>query len=404
MTRQAGMDVWVLSNIPSPYQVDLLRAVHKDGRCRLDVRWMRKGNHEQDFQSNAACFPSAVMKGWGPKLWAGAFQFHPQAVRECRAGKMDVVVLSGQYTSLTFLACAVSLAGMRKGRKRGPRVLYWLEPPWPETFRPAWSGRVSSRLACAAFVRHSALRWLLRRADGLMAIGQRAVEAYCALGVPRERVWDVPYHIEVSRFRQVDQAVVRQARAERGWEKACVFLFSGQLIPRKGVDLLLSAFSRVAGRRDDVALLVLGDGPMRRGLEGMARKLGVGSKVKFEGHVRQADLPLKYAMADVFVFPTRYDGWGVVLNEACASGLPIIATEAAGAAAELVREGENGFVVKRDDEDAIAGKMLFFADRPDVMAGMRQASLAIAEEYSVKKGVERFVAACNKVLDLPLLS
>jgi len=237
-----------------------------------------------------------------------------------------------------------------------------------------------------------------------MAIGRRAAEAYRAMGVPAERVWDVPYHIEISRFRQVDKASVRQARAERGWENACVFLFSGQLIQRKGVDLLLSAFSRVAGRMDDVALLVLGDGPMRGSLEGMARKLGVGSRVKFEGHVRQADLPLKYAMADVFVFPTRYDGWGVVLNEACAAGLPIIATEAAGAAAELVCEGENGFVVKRDDEDAIVGKMLFFADRPDVMARMRQASLAVAEEYSVKKGVERFVGACNKVLDLPLLS
>ena len=131
----------------------------------------------------------------------------------------------------------------------------------------------------------------------------------------------------------------REQRAER------VFLFSGSLIARKGVDLLARAFVRLANEVRNVRLKIVGDGELR---DEIAQTLGpVSERVEFAGFKDWNELPGEYARADVLCVPSRYDGWGLVVPEGLASGLPVIATDRMGAALEFVETGRNGWLIPR---------------------------------------------------------
>jgi glycosyltransferase involved in cell wall biosynthesis len=131
------------------------------------------------------------------------------------------------------------------------------------------------------------------------------------------------------------------------------FLYLGRIIQLKGIEILIKAFYELRKNRDDVLLLICGDGPFRKHCQNMAEKLGIPS-VEFIGPVNHDEVANIYKLADVFVLPTyfcgvMYESWGLVINEALSMSLPVITTTAVGAAFDLIIEGYNGFVVKEND-------------------------------------------------------
>jgi glycosyltransferase involved in cell wall biosynthesis len=386
------MKLWILTNTPSPYQVELLAAIEGSGRCQLSVRFLRLEHRSRVWNPVPPPFEYRELPGWGPRLWSDAFRFHPAACREVRTSDHDLYVLSGQYTSLTLIACAIRL-----GRRRKPWAL-WLERPWPEEYRPPWSPNLSARYRWVGALRRRLLKALLRRAPRVFCIGSAARDAYRALGVPDERLSVVPYCCDVQRYACPDPDAVERYRRRFHLDGKTAFLFSGQLILRKGVDLLLKVFTRLAAERQDVALVILGDGPLRQPLETSVPG-EIRDRVHFAGQVPQAELPGVFAAASVFAFPSRYDGWGVVINEACAAGLPIISSDAVGAALDLVKDGVNGFLVARDDEDGLYEKMKFLAGRPDRIAALGARSKEMARQGSLEHGVELFLEAARSLLN-----
>jgi glycosyltransferase involved in cell wall biosynthesis len=128
-------------------------------------------------------------------------------------------------------------------------------------------------------------------------------------------------------------------------------LYSGSLSRRKGVDLLAQAFARVAANTPRLHLDVLGEGPLR---EKMASHLEpVSDQVTFHGFVKWKNLPEYYASADVLIAPSRYDGWGLVVPEGLAAGMPVIGTRRMGAAIDLIRPGETGWRLPAGDLGAL---------------------------------------------------
>ncbi len=148
-----------------------------------------------------------------------------------------------------------------------------------------------------------------------------------------------------------------------------MFLFSGSLIARKGVDLLARAFVRLVAEVDQVRLRIVGEGELR---DAVAQTLGpVNERVEFVGFKDWHDLPGEYAHADVLCVPSRYDGWGLVVPEGLASGLPVIATDRTGAALEFIETGRNGWVVRAGDENAL-------------LCAMREAAVSRLEEMGAR--------------------
>ncbi len=121
------------------------------------------------------------------------------------------------------------------------------------------------------------------------------------------------------------------------------FLFVGRLAAEKNVDGLLDAYVAYRRAGGPWSLVVVGDGPERERLEIAARSSGF-SGIHFEGLKKSGDLPQYYAFASCFVLPSRREPWGLVVNEAMASGLPVIVSRHCGCAEDLVTPGGNGFI------------------------------------------------------------
>ncbi len=140
------------------------------------------------------------------------------------------------------------------------------------------------------------------------------------------------------------------------------FLASARFISIKNLDGLLRAFARARarGEMDDVDLVLLGDGAERGSLERLRTDLGLGDAVHMPGFIQYPDLPVWYGHAEAFVHVSAVEPWGLVVNEAMSAGLPVIVSRTCGAA-ELVQDGECGWVVDHNDIRAIADCMHILA-------------------------------------------
>ena len=187
----------------------------------------------------------------------------------------------------------------------------------------------------------------ISQASGVVGIGRMAEEDY-RLRFPNLPHFCIPYHCNLSPFFQI--------RRHHEFGALKTFFFCGQMIRRKGVDLLLQAFNRLIARGLDARLLLVGreaDLP-----EFLSQTSPVArSKISYQGFQPPERLPEYFAKSDVFVLPSRHDGWGVVVNQALAAGLPIITSDMVGAGNDFVENGVNGMRVNAEDVDALYAAM-----------------------------------------------
>lgn len=229
--------------------------------------------------------------------------------------------------------------------------------------------------------------------SGILTIGAKNREFYAAMGFRQERLFRMPYAVDNKWFaeRFAEAASRREAfRAELGLKPGRpIALFAAKLQPRKRAQDLIRAFKTVV---DDPAagnpyLLIAGDGELRDELQALAADAPANS-IHFLGFRGQTDLPPLYDLCDVFVLPSNTEPWGLVTNEALNAGRPVIATTEVGSAYDLVREGENGFVIEPGDIDALAGHLLtLFSDR-DLRERMGRKSLEIIENWDFGADVD----------------
>jgi glycosyltransferase involved in cell wall biosynthesis len=373
--------VWLLTNSPSPYQVELFAAIDRLSDVELHVRFMRPSSSADPAHCCQCGFSARILSGMERRWWRDEFRLHLGALWEAAWSDADCFILSGLYTSPTFLGTAFILTLRRK-----PWAV-WLERPhsgWEHCGSSKWIISPPTRWI-RTFLQKSLFRWATR----IMCIGTAARDAYQNVGAPAEKLLLLPYCCDLRRYDEVDPESVQRVKDRYRLQDKTVFLFSGQMIVRKGVDLLLSAFQMLAAERDDVALLLLGDGPLREKLQSQVRP-SLADRVHFAGFVNQPELPAHFQAADVFVFPSRHDGWGVVVNEACAAALPVITTRQTGAAHDLVRDGQSGFVVERDDVDSLCRCMQYLADHPETAREFGRRSRELVEPFSAENGARRF--------------
>jgi glycosyltransferase involved in cell wall biosynthesis len=175
-----------------------------------------------------------------------------------------------------------------------------------------------------------------------------------------------------------------------------LFVCAGQLIPRKGVDLLVQAVAAYRQRFGPCALWVIGDGPERGSLVQLSQRLGVEDSVTFLGTVDHATLKGALEACDAFVFPTLQDLVGRVVIEALTAGAPVIASPMTGAVVTIVQDGVNGIVVDPRDDGELAAALHRARDpqtahtlregvqrmnaalRPDAAAGVLLRAFALA--------------------------
>ncbi|MFQ6102748.1 MAG: glycosyltransferase [Candidatus Glassbacteria bacterium] len=160
----------------------------------------------------------------------------------------------------------------------------------------------------------------------------------------------------------------------------------------KGLDYLIRAVAGLQGKIEGLSLTLVGDGPARGYLEQLTGELGVRSKVHFAGALEHDEVVKEYRKADAFVLPSFWEGIPVVLIEAMASGVPVVATRITGIP-ELISDGQNGILVRAGESEALASALLTLYENPSLRERFSLSSRKkVEEEYSVTKRTEKLYA------------
>ena len=214
-------------------------------------------------------------------------------------------------------------------------------------------------------------RYALSRADHVTATGLRLANATLQY-VPRAKpVTVVPYGIDLARF----QPAARNGRRGEGIVIGSV----ARLSPEKGLDVLLRAAALLIRKTPGLRVVLAGEGPSRGSLTKLAAKLGISERVEFRGEVAHEQVPSLLAELDVFVLPSRAEGFGVAALEAQAVEVPVVASRVDGIP-DVVDEGRGGLLVPPGDEQALAAAIGRLIADAGLRAEMGRAGRAFVQE------------------------
>ncbi|MEI6891694.1 MAG: glycosyltransferase family 4 protein [Pontiella sp.] len=221
-------------------------------------------------------------------------------------------------------------------------------------------------------------------AVGAFGQGDLARRSFRLMGVPDSKIDDL-FYVPAALAETTPSIQVVEFAAGRK-----VFLSVGALCKRKGIDVLLKAFARQ--NASDWCVVLCGLDRADRIYQALAKKLGIEKQVLFLGAYPSKRINEVYSGADVFVLPSRFDGWGAVENEAASLGLPIIGTDLCGASMHVIVEGINGFRVKAGNVASLANALKAYIQTPPRIVAHGQASRdRFYECFTPGHNAERFV-------------
>jgi len=238
--------------------------------------------------------------------------------------------------------------------------------------------------------------------SGFVVPGRSSADYLREFDVPDRKIFRAPNAVDNALFSEGAQEARRDAANVRTRLELPdrYFLYVGRLVEAKGVFELLDAYAKLEDSlRSIIGLVFVGDGKVRSQLESRAATI-VPGKIRFVGFVQKEQLPAYYALCDALIFPTHSDPWGLVVNEAMASGSAIVTTDVAGCAADLVENGSNGFVVASKSVTPLADAMQNLASRDGLRRQMGLRSINRIQDYSpdaCAAGIARAAAvACEE--------
>jgi glycosyltransferase involved in cell wall biosynthesis len=215
--------------------------------------------------------------------------------------------------------------------------------------------------------------------------------------VPAERLETFFYGIPFEEFEVPSEAEVAAARKGAAIPPgAAVIATVGRLAPQKGLDLLVAAFARLAGKHPGARLLLVGEGPERDRVSDLAAEKGVDGRVCLAGY--REDVRPWIAMADVFAIPSLYEGGPLTLFEAMRLGRAIVSTPV-GLVPAAIEDGRNGLLVPTGDEEALARALdRLLADR-DFAAGLGRRAREDSGAWDLRHAVDRLTRFYERLVN-----
>jgi glycosyltransferase involved in cell wall biosynthesis len=244
-------------------------------------------------------------------------------------------------------------------------------------------------------------RYIYHHADAIVVYGEHVKRYLMSEGVPGKRIFVAAHAVDNEAYNrpvseEEKQALRQQLNIAPGKK---IVLYLGRLVEEKGLPYLLEAFALL--QRDDAVLVLVGTGPEKARLERLAQELGIAANVLFVGYVPPERTVPYYSISWVYVLPSVTapyfkEPWGLVVNEAFNQGVPVIATDAVGAAAGgLVQDGVNGFVVPERDRVALAQALQRILDGPNLRERFSQNARQIIAGWNNERMVMGFLQAID---------
>jgi len=240
------------------------------------------------------------------------------------------------------------------------------------------------------------IKFIAKHADAIITTGTKAYEAHLNFNVKKEKIFKcIQCAVDYSDIPTID------LRGELGLRGKKIILYLSRIVPHKGLDYLIKAFSLLE-KETNVALLIVGEGPFRKECENLIKELGIKNVFFMDGVFDDILKASYYKACDVFVLPAifgdKYEAWGLVINEAMAFGKPIVTTDAVGAAYDLVKNGYNGYIIKNRNIHELYKALHKILLDSDLAKRMGEKSREIfEEENNYSKMCEAFINAINYV-------
>lgn len=362
MTRLA-----IVTNEPPPYRLPVFQRVARTPGITLRVIFCARREPNRQWDLPPFEFDHRFLRERITTVKGRYIHNNPDVIRALKEFGPDVIVNDGLNPTQLYAFGYAYLKGvphipLTDGTYISEQKLSWVH----KTIRRIVYGRSAAFLSASMG-------------------GQHLFQSY---GVPAERCF--------KSYLCIDNDAYLRAKEPEG--EKFDFIFCGRIVPEKGPMFALEVARETARRLGrKVSILYVGAGSEEEPVKQAAAQMADLVDVHFHGFGLQRDLPSLYRSARIFLFPTEADVWGVVANEACAAGLPVIVSPHAGVAGELVIDGENGYVCPLD--------MGLWAERaasmlmsPDTLERFSRRSLSLVRLYTFDNAAQGLVDACRFAL------
>lgn len=357
----------LLTEIPAPFRIPLFNALAARPEIELDVLFLSERDPKRPYSVYADEFRFRWRVLAGSELVRGGrwVVFNRGVLRSLRRLRPAVVVIGG-WNQPAFWAAALYTRAVRVP------LIAWVE----STARDARPGSAATELP---------KRMMVRSCSAFLVPGRASAEYLESLGVAPRRIVVAPNAVDTTLFR--DRVDELRAEGAASPVPRPLVLYVGRLDPEKGVDVLLRAAEGL-----NATIAIVGRGPEEQRLRSAAP-----ANARFLGWMERDELPRWYAAADVFVLPSLSDQWGMVLNEAAAAGLPLVASDAPGASYDLIEDGINGFRVPAGDPDAMRDALRALLADPELRRRAGAHSREVSERYTPQRWAEEVAAAARRL-------
>jgi glycosyltransferase involved in cell wall biosynthesis len=353
--------VAIVTNNPAPYRIPVYNAILPDDTgIDLHVVFCTRREPHREWDLPVLDRPHYFLRERFTTFRGEYVHVNPDVFRCLASIHPDVVITTG-FNPTHLLAVLYAIRhrcahiSMTDGTTQSEKTLLWM---------------------------HRVLRrWVFKRSAAFLGTADASLDIYRSYGCPEAALFRSPLCIDNAAF------------AVRGATKRFDLLFCGRIAAVKNPMFALEvaqATAKLLGRR--VAVGYVGSGPLEPAVRDRASSLS-DVDVSFLGFASQKELPIRYAEARVLLLPSLWEPWGVVANEACASGVPVIASPHAGAAGELVCDGRTGFVRELAVGGWAEAAARLLTDAALYESLSRAARSLVAENFSFNRAAGGIVAA-----------
>ena len=340
-------------NYPSFYQGDMFRALIDSGQVDLNVVYAK------------TLTPDRLQLGWHddlkgyPHRFINKRAFNLEAVRIAWAQRHRIHIINGIWAEPSFAMALLTLA------LTGGKYVLYSEAPDPTV----------ARSAVKRLLQETVGPLLAGKAIGVLPVSNLGFDFFRRMGVAEPEIF--PFGYFRSRARWTDRSGYFKDNSK------IEIIFAGQIIERKGLDVLLDALDPLFDEYPGLVLSVIGDGESLGWFRRAVDERLLADRVTLEGVIPPERIPARLAVADLVVLPSRWDGWGVVVNEALSVGVPAIVSDQCGAA-DLIQNGRNGFVFRSEDSDALRAALRSFLNSKLEWSQFRERSAEVGDRISTE--------------------
>jgi len=366
-----------ITNIISPYCIPLFNAISEKGNFCFKVVALaeREKNREWELSENKIKFDYQILPGWHWFIWGKkkeiAIHLNRGVFRVILEYKPDVIITSG-YDDLAywqaFLYCKIF----------GKKFILW-------------NGTTLLSTGSIKGIRGRLKKIIICGTDRYIAYGTKAKEYLEYFEAEGDKIYTDTNTVDMEYF----QSRVKECRnkdsflIKRKQFPKYLLLFVGQLIKRKGILQILKALECL--KDSEIGLLIVGSGPEKSSLRDFCKEKKL-NNVFFEGFHQQDELPKYYALADVFVLSSFEEVWGLVVNEALASGLYVLSSKYAGASYDLIKNGWNGDIFDPNNIKEMTGLIKWIKENiEDIRKRRDDISKHACKNFNIKQSAQAFI-------------